>query len=103
MLNNNTPDPLSMVLNEFNDRLNHLESFGILQSKLLNANILRTAAIVEILIKKKILTNDAIEKESKKILKEVKEKAKEESKQTEADSVSIALARMLNSDDVGHA
>jgi hypothetical protein len=94
----NTND-LNVILNDISNRLIQLENFAALQSKLLNANILRIAAIVDILIEKKILTNKKIDKKSEEIIKEIKEKAKEYQKSDEQN----ALASLLQSDDFGNA
>lgn len=94
----NTND-LATVLGDIHHRLMQLENFAVLQSKLLNANILRFAAVIDILIDKKMLTHKKIEEKSEEIIKEVKEKAKEFQK----DDVQNALAILLQSDDFGNA
>jgi hypothetical protein len=87
------------VINELRDRLELLENFVMMQSKLLNTNILRTAAIVELLSKKKKLTHEAVEKQAKKLLAEIKEQSEKYREGTIFD-----LADMIdNDDDVGHA
>lgn len=99
ILDKNTND-LTDILNDLNERLIHLENFVVMQSKLLNTNILRSAAIIEILEEKGMITVEEIDKKSEEILKDVKEKAKELNK---SDIDSVDLINALNSDDVGHA
>lgn len=86
------------ILNELLDRLNMLENFVMMQSKLLNTNILRTAAIVELLSKKKKLTHEAVEQESKKLLAEIKEQSKNLKEETIFD-----LSDMIDDENIGHA
>jgi len=101
MVNRNSND-LAVVLQSIIDRLNHIENFVFVQSKLLNTTILRNTAILDILIEKGILTRDEVEKKSDEILKEIKEKAKE---LTESDNDINFLKHLieLNDDDIGHA
>jgi nicotinamide mononucleotide adenylyltransferase len=87
----------TVTANELMERLDMLENFVIMQSKLLNTNILRTAAIVELLSKKKKLTHEAVEKKSKELLAEIKEKSEKYREGTIFD-----LADMID-DEVGHA
>ena len=99
ILTDRNANELSNILRDFDERLLHFENFVVLQSKLLNTNILRTAAIVDILIEKELITEEEIEKRTGEILYEVKLKAKEVKEEADTETV----LNKLHSEDMGHA
>ena len=98
ILSDKNSKQLPDILEDLYSRLIYIEDFMIMQSKLLNTNILRTTAILDILIEKKILTEKEIEKRTKDILDEVKLKSKELRKGEQEN-----ILRELDSDKIGHA
>lgn len=94
-------DALTSVLNDFNERLLQIENFAILQSKLLNANILNVSALIYILIDKGILTEQDIRDKSQSILDELKIKTSDFNES--AEKFESILKSVTDSDDMGHA
>jgi hypothetical protein len=89
---------LTDILDDLYSRMLHIEDFMIIQSKLLNTNILKTTAIIELLVSKKIVTEKQIEKKMKSVLDEVKLKSEEWKKRDQE-----SILEKLDSDDMGHA
>jgi len=98
-MNIRSSNDLGDVLKNFDDRIQHIEHFIGFQTKLLNANILRISAIIDILIENKLLTNEDITKKSEEIMDEIKKQAKDLKKIDDINE----LSDLLNSNDVGHA
>lgn len=92
------PDVIINIVQELNDRLLRVESLSNIQSKMLNANILKLASLVEILTKKGDITEEEIDSRAKEILIEVRKQQEELEEKYESD-----VQNMMETDDIGHA